>query len=638
MVVRVLGVLLAVIVLAVPARATASRVVMEQVPGTILDVQADRILFLDRSNALSIEDRQTDAITQIPSVAGKTPDHGFLTPHGAIFDVRNSSSLDELYEWRDGSLSQLLGSLNSSFSLIVKGKWAIYSGAATCCSYSLFLRDLDLGVTTTVSTDAGNIYNDVAESGEVAYWTGQNAPVGDYEIFRYQNGVSQQLTSDTTLWNTWALTDGTNIAYSKHSQCCFNDSGSVAVYTPGGEVVLDSFRNRWPDPYRDYQVAGGWVAYTHIGPSGETQVWERSPTGTLTQLSPSGQSAYIVGMDGEGGVMVDSSYLYLRRPGQAPVNLGSSSASGLPGLGNYIFWHDGSWYEATGGTLFRFVPDPGYPRPRGATPVLTALTIAYKPCTAPDREHTPPLVADSCSQHQMTSDYLTVGTGDANGMLPRSEGSVRLDSVLDKPATGPDESDVKLGLVMSDVFTKALADYAGELRAEVAVQGTDRFNAKLLHSGTIEHVDSSKTPVELTTTADHGLQDGAVVGFDDISCGGTITVTGPRTFFVNDTEPPTCEDATGFPWYEVGFRDPGPGTFDFTLGFIATCVPTADTTVGSICSASTSANAVVPGVVRAGYRTISQLGQVKVYDGGSDSDGDTTADNTLFADEGIFVP
>jgi hypothetical protein len=32
------------------------------------------------------------------------------------------------------------------------------------------------------------------------------------------------------------------------------------------------------------------------------------------------------------------------------------------------------------------------------------------------------------------------------------------------------------------------------------------------------------------------------------------------------------------------------------------------------------------------------MGAVEVYDGGEDGDGDTTADNTVFLRQGIFVP
>jgi len=42
--------------------------------------------------------------------------------------------------------------------------------------------------------------------------------------------------------------------------------------------------------------------------------------------------------------------------------------------------------------------------------------------------------------------------------------------------------------------------------------------------------------------------------------------------------------------------------------------------------------------VRWGYRAIWELDAVRIYDGGADGDGDTTADNTVFARPGVFVP
>ena len=45
-----------------------------------------------------------------------------------------------------------------------------------------------------------------------------------------------------------------------------------------------------------------------------------------------------------------------------------------------------------------------------------------------------------------------------------------------------------------------------------------------------------------------------------------------------------------------------------------------------------------PGALVEGRRAIWQLGALQVYDGGSDGDGDTPGDNTLFLKQGIFVP
>ena len=68
------------------------------------------------------------------------------------------------------------------------------------------------------------------------------------------------------------------------------------------------------------------------------------------------------------------------------------------------------------------------------------------------------------------------------------------------------------------------------------------------------------------------------------------------------------------------------------------CTATGDTTVGSTCSVNTTADAVlVPGAVKEGRRSIWQLGQVQVFDGGSDGVVSTNP-NTLFAVQGVFVP
>ena len=53
--------------------------------------------------------------------------------------------------------------------------------------------------------------------------------------------------------------------------------------------------------------------------------------------------------------------------------------------------------------------------------------------------------------------------------------------------------------------------------------------------------------------------------------------------------------------------------------------------------AITTADAVVPGLVREGDRAIWELGRIEVWDGGPDGDVDT-ADNDLFATQGLFIP
>jgi TolB protein len=215
------------------------------------------------------------------------------------------------------------------------------------------------------------------------------------------------------------------------------------------------------------------------------------------------------------------------------------------------------------------IPINGYPRPKGATPFQTYLTVVYKPCASPNEQHGAPLAVLSCSPPQQPSDFLTVGTLDANGQAAKAIGSVRYDVKPGTAANPADDADVKINVSVKDVRMKSdLSDYAGEL----GVTSTRRITDKL------------------STPAPEG----------------------------------TTQAAT---------------TQDTPFSITVPCAPTAaDTTVGSTCAISTTADAVVLGQVAENARSNWELGQIRVYDGGSDSDAHTTADNTLFMDEGIFVP
>jgi hypothetical protein len=67
------------------------------------------------------------------------------------------------------------------------------------------------------------------------------------------------------------------------------------------------------------------------------------------------------------------------------------------------------------------------------------------------------------------------------------------------------------------------------------------------------------------------------------------------------------------------------------------CAGTIDTTIGSTCSVSTSADALTPGMVKESARAIWALGEVTVDDGGPDGVA-STHDNTPFAVQGVFAP
>lgn len=206
----------------------------------------------------------------------------------------------------------------------------------------------------------------------------------------------------------------------------------------------------------------------------------------------------------------------------------------------------------------------GYARPQTASPLRTSLVVAFKPCTASNRQHGPPLLGASCGPPTQASDWLTVGSPDVagNGNQANSAGSVRL--VTQAGAAGPpDDADVQFVASITDVRNKSgLTDYTGQLQARLDLRVTDR-----------------------------------------------------------DSGPSLTEPATG----------------DTPLNFTLPCAATGDPAIGSTCSVTTTADAVMPGAVLEGKRSVWEFGKVQVFDGGSDGMASTTP-NTLFADQGVFVP
>jgi glucose/arabinose dehydrogenase len=257
---------------------------------------------------------------------------------------------------------------------------------------------------------------------------------------------------------------------------------------------------------------------------------------------------------------------------RAPVtstrdNLAAYPTDFVTGAGSPVdvqFGPDGAlYYVAIGSGEVREVT-PNYARPKGATPILTALVPAYKTCASPNRTHGPPLSSGSCNPPSQESGFLTVGTLDANGAAAKSAGSVRLDAILGDPATPADEADLKLASSITDVRRKSdQLDYPGELQARLPIRITDKNNS-----------------------------------------------------------PPAGSSAT---------------TQDSFFAFTVPCAVTSDTTVGSTCATSTTADAVLAGVIKEEVRSIWKVGQIEVLDGGPDGLA-STAGNTPFARQGVFVP
>jgi hypothetical protein len=126
------------------------------------------------------------------------------------------------------------------------------------------------------------------------------------------------------------------------------------------------------------------------------------------------------------------------------------------------------------------IPGDGYARPKAATPSIVRLVPAYEECDGPSNAtHGAPLAVPSCSPAVQSSDYLTVGSPEANGMQALSSGSVRLYAIGQSPINphDGDQSDIQIAASMTDVRKKAdLTEYTGELRVVLGLRTTDRNN------------------------------------------------------------------------------------------------------------------------------------------------------------------
>jgi hypothetical protein len=75
----------------------------------------------------------------------------------------------------------------------------------------------------------------------------------------------------------------------------------------------------------------------------------------------------------------------------------------------------------------------------------------------------------------------------------------------------------------------------------------------------------------------------------------------------------------------------------FAFSVTVPCAATADTSIGGTCAVSTTGDAVMPGAIVESKRSVWELGQLEVRDGGADGLA-ATDPNTVFARQGVFTP
>jgi hypothetical protein len=123
-------------------------------------------------------------------------------------------------------------------------------------------------------------------------------------------------------------------------------------------------------------------------------------------------------------------------------------------------------------------------RPKGASPLRASMVPAFKACAAPNRTHGAPLAFPSCNPPVQTSNFLTIGSPDANGAGANATAFV----LLKVKPTSPEDvlitstgTDIRcLPATAATVCNSANAadgpDYSGQLQGNATIRISDHYN------------------------------------------------------------------------------------------------------------------------------------------------------------------
>jgi dipeptidyl aminopeptidase/acylaminoacyl peptidase len=240
----------------------------------------------------------------------------------------------------------------------------------------------------------------------------------------------------------------------------FSRAGALYTISPTGTGMtpLTTPPPGGRDDAPDWAPHGSTIAFDRYAPNGSgsiSSIWTMNADGTGQQQIGAARSASPAwSPDGKLIAFSQASQNTLLPP---QINVMNADGTGVRALTHY----------PEDGTEPDWRPVYGYARPKGATPMRVSLVPAYKQCTAANSTHGSPLAFSSCAPPQLTSDELTTGTPDSNGLPVRMDGSIVLGAVA---------GDVKIDAHLGDVMRKDLSDYTGSLRAALPLRVTDKDN------------------------------------------------------------------------------------------------------------------------------------------------------------------
>jgi hypothetical protein len=271
---------------------------------------------------------------------------------------------------------------------------------------------------------------------------------------------------------------------------------------------------------------------------------------------------------------------------------------------------DNTAYGISGPWINHGVPNTD-PTLGPANQVRTTRHIYYE---APGQADGPGRRAQATTPLQVTTGGLTVGYARPKGATP-----VRVSLVPAYQGCAAGSSNRTHGPPLAYASCTPPAQTSGQLTV-----GTPDANAAAANSvGSVQYTVIAGAP--------GGVDDSDValaVSLTDVRTQGSLT---DYTGEVQAASAVRITDRANGP----SAAETGTGDYDFPV--TVPCAATASTTIGATCALTTTLDAVVPGAVPEGKRSIWALGRVQVNDGGADGQA-ATAPNGLFATQGVFVP
>jgi hypothetical protein len=234
-----------------------------------------------------------------------------------------------------------------------------------------------------------------------------------------------------------------------------------------------------------------------------------------------------------------------------------------------------------------------HPANGGAKTLTFTVVPAFKACTTGTTgTHGSPLAAPSCRTTSSSAESATLTTGAGASFKMASSFLIQVfctNGQAPPCSNAGDQEDVKLVASATDVRCKSSIGSNTALCGPTNSAGGKDYKGQVQGNATIritDHFNTAGTASCSSTT----------------SCSATVV--------------------------------------DLPFPVTGTCASNTDGTIGSTCSVTTTADAVVPGsggVVKENKKANVEIGQILVNDGGSDGLA-STAPNTVFARQGIYIP